>query len=180
MNSPLTDEQRSGAASNPAPRPANAQHRRRPWTILASAAAAAVIIVGAVAVIGGGDSNSDGPGVAAGPPLELSLGAGDALASCMAFDVTLLAGMSPAFAATATAIDGETVTLTVDRWYTGGDAATVVLQAPAGQEALTGGVAFEVGGQYLITAAEGVVNSCGYSGPATPELTAAFEQAFGA
>jgi len=34
-----------------------------------------------------------------------------------------------------------------------------------------------VGQKYLITAAEGNVNFCGYSGPATPELTAAFDAA---
>jgi hypothetical protein len=45
-------------------------------------------------------------------------------------------------------------------------------------QALIDGFDFEVGQQYLITAAEGTVNFCGYSGPATPELTAAFDQAF--
>ena len=34
---------------------------------------------------------------------------------------TILAGMSPAFAATATSVDAGSVTLTVDRWYTGDD-----------------------------------------------------------
>lgn len=113
-------------------------------------------------------------------PLELSLGEGDALASCLALDVAVLAQMSPALAATATTVDGETVTLAVDRWYAGGNADTVVLEAPAGLQALIGGIDFVVGEQYLLTASDGVVNYCGYSGPATPELTAAFDEAFGA
>ncbi len=121
----------------------------------------------------GGDTQ-----VAAGPPLELSLGDSDLMSSCIMFDTTVLAGMSPAFAGTATVVDGETVTLSVDRWYTGGDASTVVLEGAAGSPALIDGFEFVVGQQYLITAAEGNVNFCGYSGPATPELTAAFEAAF--
>jgi hypothetical protein len=99
----------------------------------------------------------------------------------MVFDVALLAGfrrLSPAFAGTATSVEGETVTVTVDRWYTGGDATTVDLQSTAGSPALIDGFEFEVGQQYLITAAQGNVNFCGDSGPATPELTAAFDAAF--
>ncbi len=111
-------------------------------------------------------------------PLELSLGADDAMASCLPLDAATLATMSPAFAATATAVEGEIVTLDVDRWFAGGDAATVELQAQPGLEALIAGFTFEVGQEYLITAAEGTVNFCGYSGPATPELTAVFDQAF--
>ncbi|CAN5134625.1 hypothetical protein BH23ACT9_BH23ACT9_17420 [soil metagenome] len=97
----------------------------------------------------------------------------------MPFDIAILADMSPAFAATATAVGGETITLAVDRWYAGGDADTVVLHAPAGLEALIGGIDFVVGEEYLITAAGGSVNYCGYPGPATPELIAAFDEAFG-
>ena len=182
MNTPLIDQETSNArSSHPG---GNSPHidaerdtrRRRMLMIISGAAAAAAIALGSVAIIRGGDDGSD---LADGPPLELSLGAGDTLASCMPFDVAVLASMSPAFAATATSIDDGTVTLAVDRWYTGGDAATVALQAPSGMQALIDGFDFEVGQQYLITAAEGNVNFCGFSGVATPELTAAFETAFG-
>lgn len=125
-------------------------------------------------------ADADGPGTGSGDaaPLELSLGQGDALASCLPFEVETLAGMSPAFAGTATAVEGDIVTLDIDRWYTGGDAATATLSAPVGLEGLIAGFAFEVGEQYLITAADGSVNYCGYSGLATPEMTAAFDSAF--
>jgi hypothetical protein len=43
---------------------------------------------------------------------------------------------------------------------------------------LIGSVAFEVGQQYFVTAFDGVVNYCGFSGPVTPELQAIFDQAF--
>jgi len=54
------------------------------------------------------------------------------------------------------------------------------LNAPQGLEALIGGIPFESGEQYLITAYDGQVNYCGFSGPSTPEFRASFVEAFGA
>ena len=176
MNTPVVDQEDSLSASIPRPTPITAR-RRRNWVVLGGVAAAAVVAIGG-AVIVGNRGDDGGTQVAAGPPLVLSLPASDPMAMCMQFDTTILAGMSPAFAGTVTAIDGDTVTLNVDRWYVGGDAATVQLQGATGSPGLNGGVDFEVGQQYLVTATEGNVNSCGYSGLATPELTAAFEAAF--
>ncbi len=175
MNTPLIEREDSLSESTPHPTSIGA-HRRRKGMLLGMAAAAVVAIGGAVIV--GNSGGSDSTQVAAGPPIGLSLGDSNVMSSCIVFDVALLADMSPAFAGTATSVDGETVTLTVDRWYTGGDSATVVLKGAAGSPALIDGFEFEVGQQYLITAAEGNVNFCGYSGPATPELTAAFDAAF--
>lgn len=175
MNIPVLDPQQQTPRrlSDPSPK-----RRRTLAAALGAAAAVAALAVGATVVFNAGDDGADE--VASGPPLELSLGQGEAMASCMVFDPAVLADMSPAFAATATAVEGSTVTLAVDRWYAGEtDADTVVLQAQPGMEALIAGFAFEVGQQYLITAAEGNVNYCGYSGPASPELTAAFDTAFG-
>lgn len=112
-------------------------------------------------------------------PMELSAGSGDTMASCLAFDPQVLADMPVAFEGTATSVEGEQVTLEVDRWFKGGDADEVILKAPAGLEALTGGVDFSEGQQYLISATDGQVNYCGFSGEATAELEAGFEQAFG-
>lgn len=112
-------------------------------------------------------------------PLDLDLGEGDALASCLPVDAETLSEMAPAFKATATEVDGETVTLTVDTWYAGADRAEAVeLHATQGLEALIGGIDFQVGEQYLISATQGSVNYCGYSGPADATLTALFEEAF--
>ncbi len=182
MNSPLIDQDPSEVWSNHQSAPSAKKHaardtrRRRRLMIISGAAAAAAIALGSAAIIRSGD---DGDELVDGPPLELSLAGGDVLASCLPFDAAVLASMSPAFAATATSIDDGTVTLAVDHWYAGGDAASVTLQAPSGMQALIDGFDFEVGQQYLITAAEGNVNFCGFSGLATPELTAAFETAFG-
>lgn len=142
----------------------------RPWMIV-TAAVIAVLVLAAVGWLSDGEGFDE-------PTLSLSLGTEAASASCPVFDPATLAGMAPAFAGTARTVEDETVILVVDRWYAGDEAAIVELRAPAGLEALTGGIRFEVGQQYLITATDGTVNYCGYSGPATPELQAAFDSAF--
>jgi len=151
---------------------------RRLSTRVAAAIAVAAVAIGGIAFAT--TNRGADPGTLAGPPLELSLGASDSLASCIMFDVAILADMPLAFEGTVTAVDGKVVTLAVDHWYTSGDAAEVTLAAPAGFEALIGGISFVEGSSYLITATDGSVNYCGYSDLATPELRAAFDQAFGA
>lgn len=144
-----------------------------PRLAVAAAVLAAVFVVGTIVLSGDGE-----PDQVAGPALELTAGPHDALASCLAFDVATLATMPVAFEGTVTAAAGEQVTLDVDTWFAGGDSQQVLITAPAGLEALIGGVDFAVGEQYLITATDGTVNYCGYSGPATPDFRAAFQQAF--
>lgn len=105
--------------------------------------------------------------------------AGGAFASCLPFTVEHLATLPSAFAGTATAVAGDRVVLSVDRWYAGGSAAEVVLDVPDGAHvALIGDLDLREGRQYLITAENGVVNLCGYSGEATPAMAAAFDAAF--
>lgn len=142
----------------------------RPW-IAATAVVVAVLALAAAGWFYDGDGFDE-------QTLSLSLGTEAASASCPTFDPATLAGMSPAFAGTARTVEDETVVLVVDRWYAGDEAAIVELRAPAGLEALTGGIRFDVGQQYLITATDGTVNYCGYSGPATPELQSAYDTAF--
>lgn len=140
----------------------------RTWYL--AAAAAVVLFLGAFFGFQGTTNDT--------PPLQLSLGQSDALSSCMVLSVDVLAEMPVAFEGTATAVDGEAVTLEVDQWYIGGEASTVELHAPAGMQALIGGIEFGVGNQYLITANDGTVNYCGYSDVATPELRSLFDEAF--
>jgi hypothetical protein len=165
MSTPVTEQPEA------APEP-----KRKRWLVGVAAVAALVVAVGgAVALTGGGEDP-----VASGPPLELNAGGEDPMAMCIVFSVEELAKAPMAFEGTVTSVEGETITLTVDEWFKGGDAGEVVLHAPAGMEALIAGIPFEVGSQYLITAYDGNVNYCGFSGPSTPELRAAYEQAFGA
>ncbi len=145
------------------------QPRRLVWYL--AAAVALILVIGAM-------NGRFSPSSEAGPPLELSLGETDTLASCIQFDVGFLAQAPMAFEGTVTSSDGDAITLAVDHWYRGGDAETVSLVAPQGMEALIGGIDFVEGDQYLITASDGNVNYCGFSGPSTSELRSYFDEAF--
>jgi hypothetical protein len=147
------------------------------WLLGVAAAAALIVAVGGALALS--DGGSADPTVAAGPPLELNAGANDSMAMCIVFDVEFLAPMPVAFEGTVTEVEGDRVTLTADHWFKGGDASQVVINAPQGLEALIDSFPLELGEQYLITATDGNVNYCGFSGPSTPELRSAFEEAFG-
>jgi hypothetical protein len=192
MNTPLTEP------SEAAPTPFDLEPRRPRsawWKPLGAAAAiVAVLAVGIVALTRDGDDEPDvadapavtdslatQPGTQAPAKLkviELSAGDPNTMAMCMEVTPETLADMQVAFKGTVDAVDGEIVTLTIDQIYTGTDAQVATLVAPAGMEALIGSVQFEVGQQYFVTAFDGVVNYCGFSGPVTPELQAIFDQAF--
>lgn len=150
-------------------RPRPEQRRVR---LIGAVAAALVVVIGGIGLFGGFGSEPE--------PLVLSAEGSDALASCLPFDVAILEGMSPAFGGTVVELTDSVATFEVDRWFTGGDAEVVEINYTPGFEALIGTPSLEVGQRYLITATDGVVNGCGYSGVATPEYEASFEQAFGA
>lgn len=151
-------------------------HTRR-WLAPALAiAAVGVVAVGGAAIGGAFDAggSSDEPTV-----LALSAGSADAMTmSCLAPDSTVIAQSPVAFRATVDGVDGETITLTVDEWYAGDEVEAVELTAPGGMEALIGGIEFQVGETYLVSAYDGVVSYCGLTGPATPELQSMYDQAF--
>ena len=165
MSTPLTEQPET------APKP-----RQSRWLIGVAAAAALVVAVGGAIALTGGTA---GDPVAQDPPLVLNAAGEDPMAMCIMFSVEELAKAQVAFEGTVATVEGDSVTLTVDQWFKGGDTSQVVLNAPQGMEALIAGFPFEVGGQYLITAYDGNVNYCGFSAPSTPEMRAAFEQAFG-
>ncbi len=135
-------------------------------------------VAAALALVFGGFAVFSGGGKPTGQPLELALGSSNAMASCIQFSVEILKDMPVAFEATAVDVSDGKVTLDVDHWFSGGDAESVTLNATVGSPALIGSVDFVEGEQYLITATNGTVNACGFSGPATPELRSAFEEAF--
>jgi len=134
-----------------------------------------VILLGVgVVALGGDDDPASTPTV-----LALSGSTEDALASCLPVTADVMATFPVDFAGTATAVSEGVATLEVTRWYRGGDADVVEISAPPAQPALVGGVDIVPGGDYLITAQEGSVSVCGFSGEATPELEAIFAEAFG-
>jgi hypothetical protein len=113
--------------------------------------------------------------------LELVLPDPAETTSCLPFDGATLAQMEVAFLGTVTDVSSTTVTLAVDRWYrSDGRAADVVTMRHSFAEdaAALDGVEFVTGEHYLVTADAGVVGGCGYTGVATPELEAEFEEVF--
>ena len=175
LGKPETNPRRPEETSLPGRSTSGAESSSRtPWFIAAAAVAVVIVAIGGLLAL---RSGSDAPMGA--DPLELTAAPFDAAASCIVPSADVLAPVEVAFAGTVTAIDGETITLTVDRWYAGGDTGTVIVTAPAGLEALTGSVPWVEGGSFLVSATGGVVNYCGLSGPATPELQRLFDDAFG-
>ncbi|MGQ7297774.1 hypothetical protein [Quadrisphaera sp. KR29] len=151
--------------------------RRRPWVLVLGAAAAAAVVA---AVVVPQVRSQEAPG----PATALTVTDVDPLtASCLPVaDILGDARTQTAFGARVVAVDGERVSLDVERVYRGEPGDRVVIDAPpadAQAAATIGGFPFEVGSDYLITATDGVVAVCGASGPATPELQAEYERAFG-
>jgi len=175
MNTELDDR---ATLANDTPTDTSEKGRRPKWFAPALAiAAVSVIALGGAAVAGVFDSGGGGDP----EPTVLALSTGDAdptLASCLALDPTIVAQSPIAFRAVVDTVEGEQVTMTVDTWYAGGDADVVELTAPAGMEALIGGLDFQPGETYLVSAYDGVVSYCGLTGPATPELQSLYDQAF--
>jgi Iap family predicted aminopeptidase len=146
-----------------------------------AAAAAALIAAGGVGWGLAGHDNSNQP-VASPPstssvPLKLTLGSG-AEGKCRAVEVGDIRRMQVAFEGTATAVNGELVTLHVDHWYHGGTASTVEVQSDADAVAALLGVEFKAGESYLVTATNNQVSTCGESAPSNPALRTLYQQAF--
>jgi hypothetical protein len=149
------------------------RNNNRSLTLLGAAAAiVAVAVIGVVAFGGDDDSGSD---VAA---VQLTAGESNIMASCMALDATILADVQTAFRGTVDSIEGNTVTLAVDDWYKGGEGDTVQITVPSGITSIYQDVEFTEGNQYLVSAYDGTVSYCGFSGAATPELQAIYDAAF--
>lgn len=154
--------------------------RRR---LLAAAVAAALVALAAVtvgAVLGGQSETPTAGPDRASDFTELALGPDTpSMASCIPFSVDVLADMPIAFSGTVTGHVGDDLLITVDVWYQGPGTTQVRLMAPdTSMTSLEGAVDFRQGSRYLVTATNGVVNYCGYSGPWTQQSADAFAKAF--
>lgn len=166
MNTPLSpDDEVLAPARSP---------KRRSRFLLGGAAAVALLGGGAFALSAGGG------GTASGTSVEYSLGAFDPMAMCLMVSEQVPAPGTLAFRGTVAEVGDATVTLDVAEWLGAGDADQVVLSlADAGSPALDG-LEFAEGGEYLVAVTDGVVQTCGMSGPVSPELEALYAGWFGA
>lgn len=145
-------------------------------------AAVALVAAGATAVIvNDSGSDSDTKSVTQATFDLPAASGGPATSMCIRVDAYQPTAGQPAFEGTVLSVGGGTVTLQVSKWYSGGDADQVVLNAAdtsVPDPVLEGGVAFTVGGKFLVMALDGQVVGCGVSGEVSPELTALYQQWF--
>lgn len=147
--------------------------RRRSWLPAAAAAVVLAGAAGAYALTAGGDDPAS--------ELQLALPGGDetSMMSCVPVQAEFLADMPVVLAGTVTGVTGDEVRLDVTRWYRGGDTDTVVLtNLSADMQALLGATDFRTVEDYLVSATDGTVNACGFTGPASAELQQVYDEAF--
>jgi len=170
------------------------RRRTRTTWLVAAAAVAAIAAGGAFAVSGltgndAGAPQADHPassipaqGGSVGAPAAgqtTQLTAGSDGARCAQMTPAILGQYDQAFEGTVTSVEGDTVTFETTDVYNGQVGETVVLTAPpAGVAKLINQPSFVVGQPYLVSAYQGAVSMCGYSGAATPELQSVYEKAF--
>ncbi|WP_372728379.1 hypothetical protein [Nocardioides sp.] len=165
---PLTDERRSDHTHG---------RSRLTWAV---AAAASALIIGAAVfalVARGGDEVPVATAEASVTDLTLQPSAN----RCMVPTAELLAEQPLAFEGTVQEVGEEEVTLEATRFFAGEASDLVRVETPPSDAlALIGFVDFRVGDRYLVSANDGIVTVCGFSGPATPERSALYAEAFGA
>lgn len=154
------------------PEPARRPRRR----LFAAIGAAAVVAVGAFAFVALRGDDDKAP-----TSVTFSLAASDPLtAMCMALSDITPSADTAAFRGTVVAVDADSVTLDVTKWYANGTADQVVVSTAGMPSPALDGVTFEQGGDYLVAAGpDGQVGICGVSGPYSPELEAFYNTWFG-
>lgn len=156
---------------------------RRPRALVLGAAAAALVLAAAAGgfLLRGIDDGEGGGATDAAPTVvDFTLPPDDMMASCIAFSVETLAPMQVAFGGEVVEKSDGEILIDVATWYRGGDSDQVRLTAPdISITSLGGSIDFQVGSRYLVTAAAGNINYCGFSGPWTQSMADAFAAAFG-
>ena len=155
---------------------------RSPLTWLVAAAAVLIIAgVGLFAALAHDDDPAAPPTAADDKTVtELTAPSPAAYdARCMVPNAEVLSRQQVAVDGTVTSVADGIVTLAVSEWYAGDPTDLVRVQAPEEElQALIGAVDFREGGRYLVSATDGRVTVCGFSGPWSEDLAALYGQAF--
>jgi hypothetical protein len=132
--------------------------RWRPLALLGGAALTGVLVLAVAAAGFGGQLPGGGQDQPGGTDVP-----GGGMASCLAYDPALLPTFDVVFDGTVTAVDGDQVTFGVNQGWKAASG-SITLTAPDASVALIGPIPdFQVGSRYLVTAAAGNVNGCGYT-----------------
>lgn len=132
-------------------------------------------------------SGPSGPSAPSGPATAPGKGTMSVLqvpevvpARCMVPDADLLRAQDLAFKGTVVGVEGDLTLLEATEVYAGGVSDVVRVQAPPAElSLLLGGVQFEVGMTYLVSATDGQVTLCGLTAESTPALASLYAEAYG-
>ncbi len=165
----MAEKKQGPSLMEPAPR----------WLVTVALVMIGIIVVVSMVQLLSDDSSSSATPETKPPDVTVLALPDAANAKCRVPNVDGLTAQSMAFDATATEIDGRTVTLDVAQWFRGEPTTTVTVEAvsPELQLALSG-VEFEVGQRYLVSGSDGRVALCGLSAEYNQELADLFEQAY--
>jgi len=104
---------------------------------------------------------------------------GSTAGKCAMPSAEVLSTFDTAFEGTVISVADGTATLEVDRWYAGGEASTVTVEAPSRSlDDLLMAVDFQEGQTYLVSADGDRVTLCGFTAETDPELEAMYAEAF--
>ena len=132
--------------------------RRRTLALFGGAAITGVLVLAVAAAGFGGQLPGSGEGQPGGNDIP-----GGGMASCLAYDPALLPTFEVVFDGTVIAVDGDQVTFGVNQGWKAASG-SITLTAQDASVALIGPIPdFQVGSRYLVTAAAGNVNGCGYT-----------------
>ena len=181
----LLEDTMSSDLDTPTESRADGTRNRSPLTWLVAAAAVLVAGVGVFGLLGN-DPDSESPPTAGDTPSASSaptvteLGAPPAaVVKCMVPNAELLAKAQVAFSGTVQEVTDDEVVLAADRFYAGEATELVEVRSdPAMLQALIGAVDFQEGQRYLVSATDGQVTVCGFSGPYSDDLAALYTAAF--
>ena len=159
-------------------------HGRSPLTWLV--AVTVVLVIAGATVFAlldrGSDENETPSGTPSGAdaPDAVELVAEQPAERCMLPNVGVLRQQELAFDGVVRSVAGGDATLEPTHFYTGEVTEVVVVRAPDGDvQALLAAVDFREGKRYLVSATDGRVTLCGFSGPYTDRLALLYERAFG-
>ena len=167
----VMDEPSTSGSTRPA--------RRRPLRVAAAAAVVAAVVVGAVALTGGDSERSPGEDDVVTGPITPG---GPSVGSCVeTYDLATLANRELALDGTVKSVKGDSVTLTVNRWFRGGDSDDVTLKGAstlAGITSTGSSVALDTGTRLLVAGDGGFAWACGFSQAYAPEVAANWDRVF--